>query len=148
MRIAFTGPVEDRKGGELVLAQIEARTPLGEDLGCHHDAGAFESEGFPANVAQAGVLGEVFEGRGARALHRVISLEGPTDGELVEPVLGGRVHSRATNVVYHLENHPLTGDSEGLDPVPFQRRDDDTPEVLERRLEALGYPEWAEHCAV
>nr|MBA3952792.1 hypothetical protein [Rubrobacter sp.] len=67
-------------------------------------------------------------------LHHVISLEGPTEDELVERVLGGRVHSRATDVPYHLKNDPPPEPSERLDPGPFVRRDDDTEEALRRRL--------------
>jgi adenylate kinase family enzyme len=69
-------------------------------------------------------------------LHHVISLEGPTDDELVERVLSGRVHGRATDLVYHLTNHPPPKGSERLDPGPFERREDDTEGVLRRRLGA------------
>jgi adenylate kinase len=66
-------------------------------------------------------------------LHHVISLEGPTDDELVERVLSGRVHGRATDLVYHLTNDPPPKGSERLDPGPFERREDDTEGVLRRR---------------
>jgi hypothetical protein len=56
----------------------------------------------------------------------VISLEGPTEDELVEQVLSGRMHGRATDLVYHLTNDPPPKGSERLDPGPFERREDDT----------------------
>ena len=177
MRVAFIGPVGAGKSsqaqrlswsmpfynrmprlstGDLVRAQIEARTPLGTRIGTYHDAGepvpdevvlglllphvrtagGFALDDFPANVGQAEVLDEELDERSAGRLHHVISLEGPTDEELVERVLGGRVHSRATDVPYHLKNDPPPGPGERLDPGPFVRRDDDTGEALRRRLGA------------
>ena len=55
---------------------------------------------------------------------------------LVERVLGGRVHSRATDVSYHLKNDPPPESRDRLDPGPFVRRDDDTEGTLRRRLGA------------
>ena len=177
MRITFIGPVGAGKSaqsrrlaealpfhnraprlstGELVRAQIEARTPLGDELKRHHDAGepapdadilglllphvrhagGFVLDDFPANVSQAKALDAELGEHGAGGLHRVISLEGLTDEELAGRVLGGRVRSRATDVAYHLENDPPPGEGERSDPGPFVCRDDDTPEVLRRRLEA------------
>ncbi len=67
-------------------------------------------------------------------MHHVISLEGPTEDELVEQVLSGRMHGRATDLVYHLTNDPPPKGSERLDPGPFERREDDTEGgVLRRR---------------
>ncbi len=177
MRVAFIGPVGSGKStqaqrlswslpfynrsprlstGDLVRAQIEARTPLGTQIGAYHDAGdpvpdevvlglllphvrtagGFALDDFPANLGQAEALDAELEERGTSLLHHVISLEGPSDEELVERVLGGRVHSRATDVPYHLKNDPPPEPSERLDPGPFVRRDDDTEESLRRRLDA------------
>ena len=177
MRVAFIGPVGSGKStqaqrlswalpfynrgprlstGELVRAQIEARTPLGGRIEALYragepvpddvvmglllphvrTAGGFVLDDFPASVAQAEALDAELDGRGAGRLRHVISLEGPTDDELVERVLGGRVHSRATDVAYHLENDPPPGPGERLDPGPFVRRDDDTEGALRRRLGA------------
>jgi len=175
MRVAFIGPVGAGKStqaqrlswsmpfynrlprlstGDLVRAQIEARTPLGAQIEAYYKAGGpvpdgvvldlllphvrpaggFALDDFPANVGQAGALDVELAERSAGPLHHVISLEGPTEDELVERVLGGRVHSRATDVPYHLKNDPPPEPSERLDPGPFVRRDDDTEEVLRRRL--------------
>ena len=177
MRVAFIGPVGAGKStqaqrlswslpfynrsprlstGDLVRAQIEARTPLGARIEAYYNAGepvpdevvlglllphvrtagGFVLDDFPANAGQAGALDEELEERSAGRLHHVISLEGPTDDELVERILGGRVHSRATDVPYHLENDPPPEPKERLDPGPFVRRPDDTEEVLRRRLGA------------
>ena len=175
MRVAFIGPVGSGKSsqaqrlswslpfynrsprlstGELVRAQIEARTPLGARIEALHDAGepvpdgvifdlllphvrtagGFILDDFPANVGQAEILDAELEERSAGPLRHVISLEGPTDDELVGRVLGGRVHSRATDIAYHLKNDPPPGPEKRLDPGPFERRRDDTEESLRRRL--------------
>lgn len=177
MRVAFIGPVGSGKStqaqrlswtmpfynrcqrlstGELVRAQIEARTPLGGQIEGYYSAGelvpdeivmgmlvphvrtagGFALDDFPANVAQAEALDAELEERSAGPLHHVISLEGLTDDELVERVLSGRVHGRATDFVYHLENDPPPKAGERLDPGPFVRRKDDTEDVLRRRLGA------------
>jgi adenylate kinase len=177
MRVAFIGPVGSGKStqaqrlswalpfynrsprlstGDLVRAQIEARTPLGAQIESYYTAGdpvpddvilglllphvrtagGFALDDFPASLKQAEVLDVELEERSAGRLHHVISLEGPSDDELVERVLGGRVHSRATDVSYHLKNDPPPGPNERLDPGPFVRRDDDTEATLRRRLGA------------
>ncbi|QIN81995.1 AAA family ATPase [Rubrobacter tropicus] len=177
MRVAFIGPVGSGKSsqaqrlswslpfynrsprlstGDLVRAQIEARTPLGARIGALHDAGepvpdgvvfdlllphvrtagGFVLDDFPANAGQAEILDAELEERGAGPLRHVISLEGPSDDELVGRVLGGRVHSRATDAAYHLKNDPPPGPEKRLDPGPFERRSDDTEESLRRRLGA------------
>lgn len=177
MRVAFIGPVGSGKStqaqrlswtmpfynrtprlstGELVRAQIEARTPLGTQIEAYHHAGdsvpddvvlglllphvrtagGFALDDFPANLGQAEALDAELAERSTSGLHHVISLEGPTDDELVERVLGGRVHSRATDVPYHLKNDPPPGPNERLDPGPFVRREDDTEGALRRRLGA------------
>ena len=56
----------------------------------------FMLDNFPATVTQARTLDEDLSGRGAGGLSRVICLEGPTDEELLERILGGRRTSRAT----------------------------------------------------
>lgn len=177
MRVGFIGPVGTGKStqaqrlswslpfynrsprlstGDLVRAQIEARTPLGMQIEAYYNAGdpvpdevvlglllphvrtagGFALDDFPASLAQAEVLDVELEERSAGRLHHVISLEGPSDDELVERVLSGRVHSRATDVSYHLENDPPPEPNDRLDPGPFVRRDDDTEGTLRRRLGA------------
>jgi len=142
--------------GELVRAHIEAGTELGRRMGGYYDrgepvpdevmlplilphvqrAGGWVLDKFPASVAQAEALDAELEGREAGGLSRVIALEGPNDEELVERVLGGRVHSRATGLVYHLVNDLPPRPEDNLDPGPFERREDDTEGAVRRQLEA------------
>ena len=142
--------------GDLIRAQIEARPPIGEQIEGYYragepvpdgmvvdllvphvrTAGGFALDDFPASAAQAGALDEELEERSVGPLHHVISLEGPTDDELVKRVLGGRVHGRTTDFVYHLTNDPPPKAGERLEPGPFVRREDDTEGVLRRRVGA------------
>ena len=159
-RLSWTMPFYDRlprlSTGDLIRAQIEARTPIGEQIEDYYragepvpdgivmdllvphvrTAGGFALDDFPANAAQAEALDDELGERSAGPLHHVVSLEGPTDDELVERVLSGRVHGRATDFVYHLKNDPPPEPGERLDAGPFVRRGDDTEEVLRRRIGA------------
>ena len=66
----------------------------------------------------------------------MVCLEGPSDEELVERILGGRRTSRATGEVYHLEHDPPPGPEERMDPGPFSERSDDTEEATRARIRA------------
>ena len=164
MRVAFIGPVGAGKttqaqrlalalpnyvprvsSGELVRANIEAKTELGRRMrGYYHRgeavpdevllplvmervrrAGGWLLDNFPASVAQAEALDVELEGRQAGGLSRVVALEGPSEEELADRVLSGRVHSRTTGLVCHLENDPLPRPEENLDAGPFEWREDD-----------------------
>lgn len=140
----------------LVRAEVEAATKLGREMEGYYDrgervpdgmvlplvlprlrrAGGFMLDNFPATVAQARALEGELDGHGAGGLSRVFCLEGPSDDELVERVLGGRRTSRATGEVYHLASDPPPDPEERLDPGPFQRRDDDTEEATRAYLAA------------
>lgn len=142
--------------GELVRAQIEAGTDLGRELRGQYErgeridsetilslilprvrrAGGWVLDNFPADVEQARALDEDLEERGAGGLSRVILLEGPSEEDLIQRVLDGRVTSRATRDVYHLLNDPPPQPEQRTDPGPFERRDDDTEESLRRNLQA------------
>ncbi|HET7480151.1 MAG TPA: nucleoside monophosphate kinase [Rubrobacteraceae bacterium] len=142
--------------GELVRAQIEAGTDLGRELEERYErgervpnetilslvlprvrrSGGWILDNFPADVAQAKALDEEIEERGAGGISRVISLEGPSEEELIRRVLGGRVTSRATGEVYHLQNDPPPEERERQDPGPFEKRGDDTEESLKRNMVA------------
>lgn len=139
--------------GELVRAQIEAGTDLGRALEGQYErgervdnetilslilprvrrAGGWILDNFPADVAQARTLDEDLEERGSGSLSRVILLEGPSEEDLIQRVLEGRVTSQATRDVYHLLNDPPP--EERTDPGPFERRNDDTEESLRRNLQ-------------
>lgn len=142
--------------GELVRAQIEAGTDLGCELKGQYErgervsnetilslilprvrrAGGWILDNFPADVAQARALDEDLEERGSGGISRVILLEGPSEEDLIQRVLDGRVTSQATRDVYHLLNDPPPQPEERTDPGPFKRRNDDTEESLLRNLQA------------
>jgi adenylate kinase len=160
MRVARSLPFHNRSprfsSRELVSAEVEAGTDLGREMEGHYAcgervpdekilslllprlrrSGGFVLDDFPAMGSQARALDEDLEERGAGALSRVICLEGPSDKELIERILGGRRTSRATGDVYHLVNDPPPRTAERLDPGPFLRHDDDTEEATRARLEA------------
>lgn len=139
--------------GELVRDEVKAGTDLGRRMQEYHDRGepvpdellvplvlsrvsrfgGWMLDNFPASVAQARALeGELAE----VGLSHVILLSGPSDEELIERVVSGKITSEATGDVYHLLNDPAPGPQEGMDPGPFEKRSDDTEEALRRRLEA------------
>ena len=159
-RVARSLPFHNRSprfsSGELVRAEIEAGTELGRVVAGYYErgkrvpdetilalllprlrrAGGFMLDNFPATVGQARALDDDLEENGAGGLTRVVCLEGPSDEELVERILGGRRTSRATGEVYHLEHDPPPRPEERLDPGDFLERDDDTEEATRAHLEA------------
>ena len=159
-RVARSLPSHNRSprfsSGELVRDEIEAGTDLGRDVEASYArgervpdetilalllprlrrAGGFMLDNFPATVGQARALDADLEENGAGGLTRVVCLEGPSDEELVERILGGRRTSRATGEVYHLEHDPPPSPEERLDPGDFLERDDDTEEATRGHLEA------------
>jgi adenylate kinase len=144
LALALPNYVPRVSSGELVRAHIEAKTELGRRMGGHYyrgeavpdevllplvlervrRAGGWLLDNFPASVAQAEALDVELEGRQAGGLSRVVALEGPSEEELADRVLSGRVHSRTTGLVYHLKNDPPRPE-ENLDAGPFERREDD-----------------------
>ena len=159
-RVARSLPSHNRSprfsSGELVRSEIEARTELGREVEGYYArgervpdeailslvlprlrrAGGFMLDNFPATVGQARTLDDDLEENGAGGLTRVVCLEGPSDEDLVERILGGRRTSRATGEVYHLEHDRPPRPEERLDPGDFLERDDDTQEATRAHLEA------------
>lgn len=141
--------------GEMVRSQIEAGTELGEELRGYYykgeqipdevilrlttprlqPAGFWILDGFPRTVAQARALDEELEGRGG-GMNRVIVLEGLDEEALISRVVSGRVQSRATGMVYHLEYDPPPDPAAEGDPGPFEPREDDTEEALRQQMKA------------
>jgi adenylate kinase len=110
---------------ELVIAMILDKIEEEGDDG-------FLLDGFPRNVAQADALAEEVEKRGRR-LTAVLLIDAP-DEEVIRRLSGRRICSEGH--VYHVENDPPK--HEGVcdqDGKPLRQREDDRPEVIQRRLD-------------
>ncbi|MGH3086257.1 MAG: adenylate kinase [Rubrobacteraceae bacterium] len=138
--------------GNLVRAHIQAWTELGRQVEGYNrkgelvpdevilqmvgpslePAGRWILDGFPRTEKQARVLDEALEARGIR-LSRAILLEVPDD-VLLERIKNRR-YSQATGWTYNLEHDPPPRPEQHLDPGPFVRREDDTPDAVRRQIE-------------
>jgi adenylate kinase len=110
---------------ELVIAMILEKIEEEGDDG-------FLLDGFPRNASQADVLGEAVEKRGRR-LTAVLLIDAP-DEDVIRRLSGRRVCSEGH--VYHVDNDPPK--REGVcdqDGKPLRQRDDDKPEVIQKRLD-------------
>jgi adenylate kinase len=136
--------------GDIVRAEIEAGSELGEKVQDYNDRGelvpdeiivemakphladadSWLLDGFPRNEAQAMALDQALEDIG-EGLDAVVALEAPDDA-LVER-LSGRRQSQATGKIYHVDYDPPP--ENGDDPGPFVQRRDDAEEAIRRRLE-------------
>lgn len=134
--------------GDLVRAEIGRDTPLGRTIKHFNDRGELVPDdimlqlvrpaladapgwildGFPRDEAQARALDQMMSTWGER-LDRVVLLDAPDQALIAR--LQGRVQSKATGRTYHMRFNPPPPD----DPGPFERRADDTPEDIARRLE-------------
>ncbi|QIN77326.1 AAA family ATPase [Rubrobacter marinus] len=141
--------------GDLIRDHVEAGSPLGKQMKDLLDrgepvpdniimrlvvpllfpGGGFILDGCPLNMTQARALDAAFEERHGGP-SRVLMLDGPTDDELVERVLGGRLVSKTTNYTYHEKYAPPPGPEQQTDPGPFVRLPDDKEDVLRRRIAA------------
>src|SRR3954447_23104616 len=111
---------------ELVIAMILAKIEEEGDDG-------FLLDGFPRTAPQADALGEEVDKRGRR-LTAVPLIEAPDD-EAIRRLSGRRMCSEGD--VYHVENNPPK--HKGVcdqDGKPLRQRDDDRPEVIQKRLDA------------
>jgi adenylate kinase len=141
--------------GDLFRANISQQTELGQLAKSYMDAGnlvpdevtiamakdrmeapdaenGFLLDGFPRNASQADALGEEVEKRGRR-LTAVLLINAP-DEEVIRRLSGRRTCSEGH--VYHVENDPPK--HEGVcdqDGKPLRQRDDDKPEVIQKRLD-------------
>ena len=100
-----------------------------------YPGGGFILDGCPLNMTQARALDAAFKERHGGP-SRVLMLDGPTDDELIERVLGGRLVSKTTNYTYHEKYAPPPGPEQQTDPGPFVRPSDDKEDALRRRLAA------------
>jgi adenylate kinase len=112
---------------ELVIDLIVDR--IGED-----DArDGFILDGFPRTRAQADALGEAFD-KLDRRITAVLLIDVP-DEELVRRISGRRV-SVKTGRPYHIESDPPKHEGRcDVDGSRLVQRDDDKPDVVQKRLE-------------
>jgi adenylate kinase len=102
-------------------------------IGADDARDGFILDGFPRTRAQADALGEAFDRLGRR-ITTVLLLDVP-DEELVRRISGRRV-SVKTGRVYHFESDPPKHEGRcDVDGSRLVQRDDDKPEVVEKRLE-------------
>jgi adenylate kinase len=102
-------------------------------IGADDARDGFILDGFPRTRAQADALGEAFDRLGRR-ITAVLLFDVPDD-ELVRRISGRRV-SVKTGRVYHVESDPPKHEGRcDVDGSRLVQRDDDKPEVVEKRLE-------------
>jgi len=139
--------------GDLLRENVSDGTDLGKEAKSYMDDGAlvpdelvikmifdkveddgddgFLLDGFPRNVAQADALAEELERRG-RKLTAALLVEAPDD-VVIERLSGRRQCSNGH--LYHVEYDPPKHEG-SCDQCgrPLRQRDDDRPEVIEKRL--------------
>lgn len=102
-------------------------------IGADDARDGFILDGFPRTRAQADALGEAFDKLGRR-ITAVLLFDVP-DEDLVRRISGRRV-SVKTGRVYHVESDPPKHEGRcDIDGSRLVQRDDDKPEVVEKRLE-------------
>jgi adenylate kinase len=112
---------------ELVIDLIVDR------IGADDARDGFILDGFPRTRAQADALGEAFDKLGRR-ITAVLLFDVP-DEDLVSRISGRRV-SVKTGRVYHVESDPPKHEGRcDVDGSRLVQRDDDKPEVVEKRLQ-------------
>jgi adenylate kinase len=143
--------------GEMLRAHVKEGTELGKVAKAHMDSGGlvpdelilamaaerldaddtqdgFILDGFPRTSAQAEALDEQLEREGRR-ITAALLLEVP-DAEIVKRIAGRRVCSNTDRPHnYHVDYDPPK--HEGFcdqDGTPLLQRDDDRPEVVQKRL--------------
>jgi adenylate kinase len=119
--IADGGLVDDDIVCEVVIERIDSE-----------GADGFLLDGFPRTTGQADMLDRALDGRGRR-LTAVLLIEAPDD-VIVKRLAGRRVCEDGH--VYHVDTNPPK--QEGVcdvDGKPLTQRDDDKPEVIQKRLD-------------
>ena len=110
---------------ELVIAMILEKVEQEGDDG-------FLLDGFPRNVAQADALADELEGLGGRKLTAALLVEAP-DEVVIERLSGRRQCS--SGHLYHVKyDPPKHQDRCDQCGKPLHQRDDDKPEVIQKRL--------------
>ena len=142
--------------GEILRASVKNETALGRTAKAHMDAGAlvpddlivaividrlrqpdttagFILDGFPRTTGQALALARELDNQGRR-ISCALLIDVP-DAEIVKRIAGRRVCIKGGHS-YHVDYNPPN--KAGLcdeDESPLIHRDDDKPEVVEKRLE-------------
>jgi adenylate kinase len=112
---------------ELVIDLIVDR------IGADDARDGFILDGFPRTRAQADALGEAFDALGRR-ITAVLLIDVP-DEDLVRRISGRRV-SVKTGRPYHVETDPPKHEGRcDVDGSRLVQRDDDKPEVVQKRLQ-------------
>jgi len=102
-------------------------------IGADDARDGFILDGFPRTRAQADALGEAFDKLGRR-ITAVLLFDVP-DEDLVRRISGRRV-SVKTGRVYHVDSDPPKHEGRcDVDGSRLVQRDDDKPEVVQKRLE-------------
>jgi adenylate kinase len=142
--------------GDMLRANVKEGTELGKAAKAHMDAGGlvpddlivamaadrldqddtrdgFILDGFPRTTAQADALADQLE-KANRRITAALLLEVP-DSEIVKRIAGRRVCVKAGHN-YHVDyDPPKTPDVCDQDGSRLIQRDDDKPEVVQKRLE-------------
>lgn len=117
--------------GDLVTDEIVIGL-IAEQLDKGGDHGGFIFDGFPRTLAQADVLGELLESKGAK-LDTVIEMQVADDEELVARV-SGRSTCGDCGEVYHDQSKPPADKCTKCGGSNFKRREDDNAETMRTRL--------------
>ncbi len=109
---------------------------VGKRLAADDCKGGFAFDGFPRTAAQAEALDKLLAGRGEK-LDAVVYID--TDAGVIVERLGGRRSCVACGATYHVKyNPPVEGEAcPAADGKPHEivQRDDDTPDVIRKRLD-------------
>ena len=120
------------EAGELVPDELVIDLIV-DRIGAGDARDGFILDGFPRTRAQADALGEAFDALGRR-ITAVLLIDVP-DEDVVRRISGRRV-SVKTGRVYHVESDPPKHEGRcDVDGSRLVQRDDDKPEVVQKRLE-------------
>lgn len=146
--------------GRLFRAEVERKTGLGRTIAEYLERGdivpsdivdqaiserisetdalmGFILDGFPRTLEQAEALDIILEKSGGRKVTDAVLIK-ISDEEAIRRLSGRRVCSnKRCEASYHVEFHPPQKDPDKCDRcnAPLVQREDDTPEVIQHRLE-------------
>jgi adenylate kinase len=138
--------------GDMLRAEVAARTPIGQTLKAIMDAGGlapdsmmielitnrlkeadcqqgFLFDGFPRTVPQVEALKQ-----SGISIDYVIELKVP-DEDIINRLSGRRIHLESGRVYHTQFNPPKVPDKDNLTGEPLVQRDDDKEETIRKRLQ-------------